>query len=198
MAKISNKEFWKNIAESIKGHYGKRKGDLQHQFFDHYGATEDNPLLSVTNAWHATFFGPKVCNIFIVGKPYGESGSGNNTSIDWPPDGYDYAKEQFKIAYDKNYWVHYELNFYLDLTIVKKARAADPRSADKLQDLLEQVFDNIRKDCEGEGEGEGEMADYGWKIRMTFGEDETPRPDDFYPVLDAFYKKKNEDQSMNL
>lgn len=185
MALVSNADVWHAVASDIKVHYSQEP-NRDSRYFLEYESTAKNPLEGLVNQWHDKFFGPKVCGFFIIGYPYGEKGTGNTVHIEWPPDGYQDSKDKLKLAYDAGYWTFYELNFFLDLTILKKVRSVDSSAADKLDDLLQEVSNHIREDCEGE------MAAYGWHFIKEYQEDDTPRADDFYPILDDFYHKISE------
>lgn len=132
-----------------------------------------NPLESlVAPVGMTSFFGTKVCNIFIVAIPYGWQDS---TTEKWPPDGYEEAKQRHIQTYKK--FTKYETHVYMDMNIVKKIMAADADS--NFETMMNKTKIYMQGMCT-------DLAAYGFKYENDITSDVTD--DYFYEVLDAFYK----------
>jgi hypothetical protein len=171
MAIISTTEFWHNIGVQLEKKFNKQTDNLN-RYFHYYTQTRDNPLDGLTPLVN-TFFGPRVCSLFIINRPYAEDASKN---IAWPPIGYNESKLAIKLAY--NQWTKYEINWYGDGLIIQQARSIGGPEALKFISNIESTFNFIQQDCENE------MKEYGWKWKGNI--ESTIDPSYFYPVLKEF------------
>lgn len=180
MPTVTNAILWGNVVSNIEKNYRRRSN--AHDYFQGFisSGSTNNPIAGLVNR-HTKFFGPKVCQIFIIGKPYQETGSGNTVSIQWPPDGYEASKTILKQGFQN--FAKYELHFYLDLYIAKKMKEIDPEAGAVFEALLQETADHIKEDCEGE------MRKYGWFYEQELTTETDIRAETFYPVFDNFYKK---------
>lgn len=119
-----------------------------------------------------SFFGTKVCNIFIVAIPFGWKSS---TEEEWPPPGYEDAKQRHKDTYDK--FAKYETHVYMDFNIVKKIMAEEPES--KFEEMMQTTKAHMQSMC-------ADLSEYGFKMEGDITGDVTASH--FYEVIDAFYK----------
>lgn len=172
---VSNATEWQTVAILLKQYYDEKLKSRPNKYFSHFELLADDPLAGLTPQ-HEKFFGPRVCVIFIISKPYGETGSPGLQTISWPPPGFQEAKDKIKAAYPQ--WTKFEINFYGDGDIINKVSDADPDAADKFTELMESVFMHFEEECT-------EMAAYGWKWHGRL--ENVEQASYFYPILDEFY-----------
>lgn len=119
------------------------------------------------------FFGTKVCNIFIVGIPFGWRLSGLDWVTDWPPIGYADAKARHIDTF--KYFSKYETHVYMDYNVVKKVEEVDPTS--DFRTLMDGTKGHMQEMCD-------DLSTYGFTLESDITAE--VGPDYFYSVLDPF------------
>lgn len=163
--------LWRDDAAFIKDHKYP-KSYFTPEKYD----TAKNPLESlVVIPGLQDFFGTKVCNIFIVGLPFGWDKSGSSWQQNWPPAGYDDAVQRHIDSY--NMYGKYETHVFMDFNIVQKVM--DANSDSKFRDMMNTTKTNMETMC-------GTLSAYGFMMEPDIIAD--VGPDHFYTILDTFYK----------
>lgn len=178
MAIVSNVEYWQSVVLQLETYYEDKLKKQPNKYFCYFPTVfPANPIAGMVPK-HLKFFGPKVCNLIVIGQPFGKVGEPGHQTIEWPPEGFDNAKQTLIDGFSQ--WASYELNFYGDRLIIQKALDADPVGGAKFQELMETCFVKIQEECTA-------MEAYGWRWR-GFIESEVPASD-FYELFDQFYSK---------
>jgi hypothetical protein len=175
MAIVSTSQMWSQVAVGLENYYHERNSNRPSQYYCFIPQTLTNPLAGIT-PFHAQFFGPKVCIIFIVSKAYGVTGDQGHQSISWPPPGYADSMQTLRDLFWQ--WSKFELNFFGDALLGQKAADADPDGGSKFQILLNTVFNNMETDC-------STMQNYGWNWRGRISSEVTAS--DFTDLINSFY-----------
>ena len=119
------------------------------------------------------FFATKVCNIFIVGIPYGWV-EGNPWTEEWPPEGYEESKARHIETF--SLFSKYETHVFMDFNIVSKVMAANPDS--NFEEMMNVTKGHMEEMC-------GDLSEYGFTMEPDILAD--VGPEHFYHILDAFY-----------
>jgi hypothetical protein len=117
------------------------------------------------------FFGTKVLNIFIVGKPYGWTFDGSTWTDNWPPPGLSDAITKHIATYEK--YTKYQTLVWIDFGIVDLIMESNPSS--RFEEMMVAVSGHMSDLCTT-------LADYGF----IFMGDITSPPD-FTPYINEFY-----------
>ena len=174
MAVITDETFG-NTASSLKSSYSKQYFDFQ--YFD-----TENPLDNlVCLPGKEKFFGTKVLNLFVVGKPYGwkrkdpPPSEGSKWEFDWPPPRYEAALARHKATY--KLFASYKTYVWTDWILVKKVMDADEDS--DFEDMMETTEDKIKEMC-------NKLSKYGFKFVKRLESD--PGLGYFQNYLKTLYK----------
>jgi hypothetical protein len=158
---------------------GKQLRDYQYQkkYFTPERYIDLSPLDNLTvPPDFPNFFGTKVCNIFIVGIPYGWEKVGGTWQDNWPPDRYEDYKANHILVYDQFTW--YETHVYMDMNLVAKVMMDEPRS--RFREMMNATKGHLQTMCD-------DLAQYGF----TMEDDITAEVDAsfFTKIFDTFYAK---------
>lgn len=161
--------LWPDNAEEIAVKYRKQYFTPE-RFVD-----KVNPLYALTvPSDFVDFFGTKVCNIFIVGIPFGWLRQGDEYVEDWPPPGYNTSKAKHILDYKK--FAKYETHVYMDFNIVAKIEEEEPET--NFRELMDQTKVWMQEMC-------SDLAEYGFAIHEDITGDVPPSH--FDEIFDEFY-----------
>lgn len=162
-------KLWADVGKHLKTHKYLKQYVTPEQYIS------QNPLESLVALPDIPeFFATKVCNIFIVAIPFGWDVNSSGSTTNWPPAGYDDAKQRHIDTYAK--YTKYETHVYMDMFIVQKIMAANSNS--KFEEMMAVTKANMAQMC-------SDLAEYGFKLEADITAE--VGPDHFYPVIDAFY-----------
>ncbi len=140
-------KVWDRVGAELRDFKYKKKYVTPERYLD------ESPLDNlVAPPDFPDFFGTKVCNIFIVGIPYGWTKGGDGIwSENWPPVRY----EEYKAAHIENFkkYTWYETHVYIDMNLVDLVMEDSPSS--RFREMMESTKSRLQTMCD-------ELADYGF------------------------------------
>lgn len=160
--------LWDDVSKKLKeSKYPKR-------YINPERYLADNPLENLVVPQDITnFFGTKVCNIFIVGVPYGWTKDSGTWTDHWPPIGYEDAKQRHKATFEKYTW--YETHVYMDMHIVDLVMIDNPKS--RFRDMMNATKTHMQEMC-------SDLADFGFIMESDITNEVDA--EFFKPIIDAF------------
>lgn len=161
---------WYDLGQSMAN------GNYKGRYFTPEIYQAKNPLENLVVIPGTTdFFGTKVCNIFIVGIPYGYNYiSGAGWVNQWPPDGFEDAVNRHIATYQ--YYTKYETHVYMDYNLV--ALIMDDQPTSNFRAMMDLTKLNMQQMC-------FRLASYGFVMEDDItGE---VGADFFAPVINKFY-----------
>lgn len=163
--------LWADIGTGLKTiSYPKRY--ITPERFTH--ETDPNPLANlVVLPDIPEFFATKVCNIFIVGVPYGWKLDGSEWVEEWPPPNYLDAVQRHKDTFER--FTKYETHVWMDMYIVQQVMDANPDS--NFENMMNATKANIEGMC-------SELAEYGFTYEGEFTS--AVERNFFHEIIDAF------------